>query len=92
MLKHLKRHPLQKNASGAGDNLVNRVNLANPDSDNKRLRGGQIICLVSVGPDRRILTCSGSGEPELLRLILIQTINIARDRPPPYVPKPRNAS
>ena len=37
--------------------------------------------LVSVGQDRQILTCSASGDPELLRFILIQTINIAEDRP-----------
>ena len=43
-----------------------------------RDRGGQIICLISVGQDRLILTCSGSGEPELLRLILIQTTEGSR--------------
>ena len=46
--------------------------------------GGKIICLVSVGQDRLILTRSGSGDPELLRLILLQIIKIAGDRPPRY--------
>ena len=46
--------------------------------------GGKIICLVSVGQDRLILTRSGSGDPELLRCILIQPISIAGDRPPRY--------
>ena len=35
--------------------------------------GGQIICLISVVQDRPILNRSGSGDPELLRLILFQT-------------------
>ena len=41
-------------------------------------------CFISVDQDRLILTRSGSGDPELLRLILIQTIGIAGDRPPRY--------
>ena len=44
--------------------------------------GGQIICLVSVGQDRPILTRSGSGDPELLRLILIQTTEGSRGTGP----------
>ena len=41
-------------------------------------------CFISVGGDRQILTCSGSGDPELLRLILLPAIKIAGDRPPRY--------
>ena len=44
-------------------------------------------CFISVGQDRPILTrfTGVEGEPELLRLILIQAIGIAGDRPPRYV-------
>ena len=49
---------------------------------------GQIICLVSVVQDHPILTCSGSGDPELLRFILLQTIGVAGDRPPRYGTEP----
>ena len=41
-------------------------------------------CFISVVQDRQILNCSGSGDPELLRLILVQTSGIAGDRPPRY--------
>ena len=43
-------------------------------------------CFISVGQDRQILTCftAPTGDPELLRLILLQTIGIAGDRPPRY--------
>ena len=37
---------------------------------------------MSVGQDRPILTCSGSGDPELLRFILIQTTERSRGTGP----------
>ena len=43
-----------------------------------------ISVFISVVQDRQILNCSGSGDPELFRLILIQAIGIAGDRPPRY--------
>ena len=44
-------------------------------------------CFISVDKARQILNCftGVEGDPELLRLILIQAIGIAGDRPPRYV-------